>query len=179
MKPSVVDKDNLISELNGKLDKATAVYVMDFLGMTVADVNDLRSKFRNEGIYYKVVKNTLIKRALNAHKVTGLDAFLKGPTAVAITFADEVSPAKILIEFSKKQKNNLPVLKAVLLDGKVFNSKEVEAISKLPSKKELIGVLAGTLNAPIIKLAGTLQSLVTQILYAVNAVKEQKEQKNN
>ncbi|MBL8029524.1 MAG: 50S ribosomal protein L10 [Fibrobacteres bacterium] len=177
MKPRVVDKDKLISEVNGKLDKAAAVYLLDFLGMTVAEVNEIRSKFKNEGIYYKVIKNTLVKRALNAHNVKGLDSFLKGPTAVAIDFADGVAPAKIILEYSKKHKDNLPGLKAVLLDGRVFNVKEIEAISKLPSKKELIGILAGTLNAPIVKLAGTMQSLVTQILYAVNAVKESKEQK--
>lgn len=176
MKTSVAVKSKVIDELNGKLEKSSAVYVVDYLGMTVEEVNDLRAKFRAEKIFYKVVKNTLVKRALKSRNVEGIDAFLAGPTAVAVTLGDEITPAKIILDFSKKQKKNLPRLKAAVIDGKVFNDKQVEAMSKLPTKREYYGILAGTLNAPIVKLAGTLQALVVQIAYAVNAVKEKKEQ---
>ncbi len=175
MKTTVVNKDKQIADLASKIEKAKAVYLVDFLGLTVEEINNLRAQLRNEKVYYKVVKNTLIKRAMSSLKVTSLDAFMKGPTAVVVGIEDDIAAAKVLIDFSKKQKSNLPVLKVAFIDGCVFSSEQVEAISKLPSKQVLIGMLAGTLNAPVVKLAGTLQSLITQVLFAVNAVKEKKQ----
>jgi large subunit ribosomal protein L10 len=174
-KASVQDKQKLVEEVEGKLSKSSAVYLIDYLGLTVEEVTDLRQKFRSENIYFKVLKNTLVKRALEKRNAPNVDGYLIGPTAVVISLGDEIAPAKIIIDFAKKQKKNLPRLKAAVLDGRVFNDKQVEQISRLPNKKELIAMLAGALNAPIIKLAGTLQALVTQIAYAVNAVKEKKE----
>jgi len=174
-KETIAHKKQTLDDLQGKLENSSAVYLVDYLGMTVDEVNDLRAKFRAENVFYKVVKNTIVKRALDSRKVIGAEPYLLGSTAVCVSLGDEIVPAKIILEFNKKQKKNLPRLKAAVIDGKVFNDKQVEAMSKLPVKKELYGMVAGTLNAPIVKLAGTLQALVVQIAYAVNAVKDKKE----
>ena len=159
-----------------KIEKASAVYLVDYLGLTVEEVNDLRARLRTEKITYKVMKNTLVARAFQARpNVKGLDKYLSGPTAVAISASDEIAPARIITEFSKKQKNNLPRFKAVVLGDILFDDKQIEKLSKLPGRRELLSMLASALNAPLVKFAGTLQALVTQVAYAVNAVKEKKE----
>ncbi len=169
------EKKQLVEEVEAKLAKSSALYLVDYLGLTVEEITELRQMFRAEKVYFKVLKNTLVKRALSKRSMAPMDEYLTGPTAVVISLGDDIAPAKIIIDFAKKQKNNLPKLKAGVLGGKVYNNKEVEQISKLPNKKELLGMLASALNAPITKLAGTLQALVTQVAYAVNAVKEKKE----
>ena len=174
-KATPAQKKKLVEEVESKLAKSSALYLVDFLGLTVEEVSELRVKFRAENVYFKVLKNTLVKRALSQQNMKPMDEYLTGSTAVVISLGDELTPAKIIIDFAKKQKNNLPRLKAAVLGGQVFNDKQVEQISKLPSKKELIAMIASALNAPVTKLAGTLQALVTQIAYAVNAVKEKKE----
>lgn len=174
-KASPEAKRKLVEEVEGKLAKSSALYLVDYIGLTVEEVTELRQKFRAENAYFKVLKNTLVKRALAKRGMEPMDKYLTGSTAVVVSLGDDLGPAKIIIEFSKKQKNNLPRLKAGVLGGRVFTDKEIDQISKLPNKKELIAMLASALNAPVIKFAGTLQSLVTQIAHAVNAVKEKKE----
>jgi large subunit ribosomal protein L10 len=174
-KATVEEKQKLVEEIESKLAKSSALYLVDYLGLTVEEVTDLRQRFRAENVYFKVLKNTLVKRALAKRSMKAMDEYLLGPTAVVISLGDEIAPAKIIIDFAKKQKKNLPKLKAGVLGGQVFNNKEIEQISKLPGRKGLLSMLASVLNAPVTKLAGTLQALVTQIAYAVNAVKEKKE----
>ncbi|MFH0921730.1 MAG: 50S ribosomal protein L10 [Fibrobacterota bacterium] len=177
MKKSVLEeKEKNVLAVAKKIERASAVYLVDYLGLTVEEVNELRARLRSEKIVYKVMKNTLVARAFKARPgVTGLEKYLPGPTAVAISAADEIAPARIISEFSKKQKNNLPRFKAVVLGDTVFDEKQIAQLSKLPGKRELLSMLASALNAPLVKFAGTLQALVTQVAYAVNAVKEKKE----
>ncbi len=161
-------KEVITKELAKKIKGAKAVVFSDFKGLTMKDMTALRSELRAEGISLKVVKKTLINIAL---KEAGVDADIlkmEGQIAVAVSDKDEVAAAKIMSKFSKVNEN-LKVTGGIL-EGKMLSVENVIALSKLPSKEELLAKFVGTINAPISGfvnvLAGNLRGLV-QVLKAV------------
>lgn len=155
------------------MKRAQCVIVLDYRGLTVAEVSDLRSKFREAGVEYKVIKNNMLKRAADELKIEGMDDFFKGPTAVAFGYEDPVSPAKILCKFVKGV--NKTQIKGGLLDGKAMDAAGIENLSKLPSKEELIAKMLGSMNAPITNFALALQAIPRGLACALKAVAEQKQ----
>ena len=155
------------------VEKAQGMVFYDYRGLTVAEVSDLRNKFREAGVEYKVMKNAMLKRAADMLDLSELDEHLVGPTAVAFGFDDPVAPAKVLVEYTKKLKKTQ--IKTGVLDGRVIGVNEIISLAELPSREQLLGMLAGTLNAPITGLARSLSGIICNLGYALNAVKEQKE----
>lgn len=166
-------KKLIVNELVGKMEKSKGIILYDYRGLTVAEVTDLRNQFRAAGVEYRVIKNSMIKRAADSLGITGLEGHLGGPTAVAFGYNDPVAPAKVLVEFVKKVKKT--EIKSGILDGKVISIASVTSLAELPSREQLLAHLAGTLNAPIAGFARTLSGIISKLGYALNAVKEQKE----
>ncbi len=166
-------KKQIVLELKEKMESCQGIIFYDYRGLNVEEVTELRNKFREAGVEYHVIKNSMLKRAADMLEIQGLDSTLAGPTAVAFGISDPVAPAKVLVEFVKKLKKT--EIKAGVLGKKVIDIKSIEALAELPSKEQLIAQLAGTLNAPITGLARSLSGIICKLGYALNAVKEQKQ----
>ena len=154
--------------------KVPGFYLMDFKGLNVAEVTELRSQLRNANVSMKVVKNTLAKRALAEAGLTGVEEFLSGPTSIVWSAEDAVTPAKVLIEFLKKHDKG--AIKAGMVDGLVVKDADIERLSKLPGRQELYAQVASVLNAPIVKFACTLNAVPSKFVRTVDALKKKREE---
>jgi large subunit ribosomal protein L10 len=160
--------------LTAKIREAKGVFLTDFTGMTVEEMNELRSRLRQEKILYRVAKNTLTRIALERAGVGGqLDSYLKGSTALAFGFDDPITAARVLRDFAK-QRQKLR-FKASLVEGRVLGAEETEKLADLPPRQELLARLVGQLNAPIAGLVWTLNGVLAKLVYVLQAIKEQKE----
>lgn len=157
-----------------QLKQANTVYLTDYSGLTVEQTNKLRGKFRAANVKYHVLKNTLVRLAME--RVGGFDdfvAFLEGPTAVA--FTDEPSvPARILKEFLKGSDSGKPALKAAYVDGSVFRGDQLDTLASLKSKNELVSDIIGLLLSPMNNVVGALQSQGSTLLGILDAIAERK-----
>ncbi len=161
-----------VDKLTEKLSKAKAVYFTDYLGLNVDDITVLRGEFFKENVDYTVAKNTLIKLAAKKNEIDGLDDFLSGPTAIAISFEDPTGPARVLKKFTKD--HDLPEVKGIIFDGEVFAGTEFKRIASLPTKDQLLATLVGMLKSPMTKLAQTVKAPMSNLGYALSSLKEQK-----
>lgn len=152
------EKKQIVSSLAEQLKSAVSGVLVDYCGLTVEQDTQLRNKLREAGVEYKVIKNTLTRFAAKEVGFDELDSVLNGPTSLAISMTDEVTPAKVLAEFAKN--NEQLEIKAGFLDGKVLSIDEVKKLAATPNRETLLAKLLGSLNAPISNLARTLQALV-------------------
>lgn len=167
-------KKLVVAAIREKLESAKSVVFIDYRGLTVAEVTELRNEFRKVGVEYQVLKNTLIKIAAHDLGITGLDDILNGPTAVAFSMEDPASGAKVISDFAKKVKKT--EVKAGLLDKEVLDAKGVQALADLPPKEVLIARIMGSLNAPITNFVGVLSATLRSLVYALDAVRKSKEE---
>lgn len=167
------EKIAIVEQYTEKFKQAKSVYLTDFTGMDVATVSELRTKFRNADIEYKVLKNRLAKRSLNQAGINELDQYLKGVTSFIIGYDDPVAPARIIKEFNSKKERL--ILKVVYFEGKVFEAEMASKLADLPTREELIAKLLGTLQAPMTKLAGTLQAAMQKLVGTLNSLKDSKQ----
>lgn len=160
-----------IDEITGYLQNATAVYLTDFQGLSVAQSNELRKEFRAAGVEFKVVKNTLLQRAMQG--IGGYDevfGYLHGATAIALT-NDPATPAKILKKFIAANEEK-PKFKGAYVGGAVFSDKQLETLTTLKSKDELVGDIIGLLLAPASNVVGALQSQGANIMGILKTLSE-------
>ncbi len=150
-------KQQAVSELAQKLKDATTGVFVDYSGITVADDTALRKKMREAGVHYSVVKNTLTRLAAKEAGIDGLDDILNGTTALALS-NDHVAAAKIIGEYAEKNDNF--TIKGGFMEGKVISIAEVEKLSKMPGKEQLLCMLLYALNGNISGLARALQAVV-------------------
>ena len=169
--PSQKNQDEVI-KLMEKLDKATAVYFTDFLGLDVSSITELRSEFFKASIEYKVVKNTLLRLAAKKINLEGIDDFLVGSTAIAISYDEPTAPAKVLKKFTEN--HDKPDVKAILFDGEVLKGSEYLKFASLPAKVVLLAKLVMMLNSPITILARTLSAPMTNLVNGLNNLKNKK-----
>ncbi len=167
-------KAAVVAEMKEKLESAQGAVLVGFTGLTVADVTKLRRKFREGGVEYKVIKNTLTRIAADELGYDGLDSHLEGPTALAYSAEDAVAPAKILKAFIKETKTEALTVKAGLVDGQVIDAAAVNALADLPSREELIAKLLGSMQAPVSGLVNVLQGNIRNVVYALEAVRAKK-----
>ena len=158
----IQEKQQIVEEITQKIRESAATVLTDYRGLNVAQVTELRRKLREAGIEFKVLKNTLLRRATAKAELTELDAVLTGPTAVAFGKDDAVAPAKILSEFAKS--NDALQIKGGVVEGRVVSVEEIKALADLPSREGLLSMLLSVLQAPIRNFA-----------LAVKAVADQKE----
>jgi large subunit ribosomal protein L10 len=169
-------KIDIVSDLKKRLQDAKAIVLVDYKGINIEEVNQLRSRFRGEQVDYIVQKNTLVKIALHDLGINDLDNYLVGPTALAICKTDEVAPARVMVKFIKEimEEKEFPKFKAGYVSGSIFNASQMTALAKLPSRDELLAKVLGCAQAPISRLLGVTQGIIRKFVYAVDAVAKSK-----
>lgn len=159
MNQSVLEqKKQVVSDITEKFRNAKSVVLVEYKGLTVEKATELRNKCREAGVEYKVYKNTLMRFAFEELGYKDMSAHLEGPNAVAISFNDEVSAAKVTSDFAKTS-NDTVKIKAGVAEGKVMNSDEVKALANVPTREVLLGQLAGVLQGNIRNLAYMLDQI--------------------
>ena len=149
-------KEQILQHTHDSIRDVRGLYLADFTGMTVESLSMLRRKCREQKVEFRVVKNTLLKRAFNAHGITALDDFLAGPTGLVFSASSEMAPAKILSDFAKAHEK--PRIKAAVVDGRLFTEKEIAQLAALPSREVLLSQLLGTLIAPMTTLLAAIDA---------------------
>lgn len=172
------EKEAVVAEMKDRLS-SQGIVLVTFNKLTVKDATLLRRKFLAHGVEYKVIKNTLTRIAADELGLNGLDDLLQGPNGLATCKDDPVAPAaalkEFLKEFLKETKSEAVTVKCGVLDGKVIGKDEVKALADLPSREQLLGMVAATLQAPISGLARALNGNITKLAYALEALRKQKE----
>ena len=167
------EKKRIAQNLNERFSKAAVVIVSDYKGLDVAAINDLRGKLRQEDVEFQVAKNSLLIRASEETDVALIKDSFKGPSAVALSYADPVAPAKILTEFAKE--NKVFEIKVGVMGGKILDASSIKALSALPSREVLLGSLVATLNSVPTGFVRTLAEIPRRLMNVLQAVRDQKE----
>ena len=158
----IKQKEEKVKKLAEDLKDTKIVLLTDYRGITVEDVTKLRAELRSSNSEYRVIKNNIIKRALELNGESGLDDLLEGPTAVITSKEDYLAPANAIYNFTKD--HDFYKIKGGIIEGKVMTAEEIITLAKLPSRQELLA-----------KLAGALLGNITKLAVALDAVREQKE----
>lgn len=167
-------KKEIVRGLNEKFSSSAVVILTDYKGLNVAKMNELRRKLRDAEVEYHVVKNTLLRRAAEGTDVALIVDQFTGPSAVAISLADPVAPAKVLSDFAKD--NGKLEIQGGVMEGKALTPEGVKALSSLPSREVLLGQLLSALNGVPTSLVRLLNAVPQQMLNVLTAIKDQKEQ---
>ncbi len=166
-------KEQVVEELSQVFQGNTGVLLLDFTGINVADETELRRKMTESGSGYRVVKNSLAKRAAQGSPLAQLDAHFSGPTAVAFTAENPVALAKALTAFLKAHPSMS--LKGGVLEDSVLSVEDVQALADLPSREELLAKLTHQLLAPLTKLASALQTPLRNLASVLNQLQDKKQ----
>ena len=156
----IEQKKKEVSELAERIKEAKVVLLTDYRGITVTDVTKLRKDLREADAEYKVIKNNIIRRALDANGESELDEALEGPVALVIGKDDYLAPSKVIYNFTKD--HDFYKIKGGIIEGKVMTAEEIIILAKLPSRQELLAKLAGALLGNITKLAVALDQVRDQ-----------------
>ena len=160
---AIAKKASIVDELTEKFSAAASAVIVDYRGLTVEQVTELRKQLRDANVEMKVIKNSILVRAAEKAGLNGLEEVFSGPTAVAFSNEDVVAPAKIIDEFAKTA-DKLEI-KGGIIEGKVASIEEITALAKLPNRDGLLSMLLSVLQAP-----------VRNVAYAVKAVAEKEEE---
>lgn len=151
-------KEAILQDTQSRIAEVRGLYLADFSGMTVESLSLLRKKCREQGVQFRVIKNTLLKRAFNERGITELDDHLVGPTGLVFSPDNEMAPAKILSDFAKEHEK--PRVKAAVVDGRLYNDKAIAQLAQLPSREVLLSQLLGTFVAPMTTFLGAVNALL-------------------
>ncbi len=165
-------KKAVVAEVSTQVGKAQAIIVAEYRGLEVGVMTELRAKARKAGVYLRVLKNTLVRRAVKDTPFDKLAEKMVGPLVYGIS-SDPVASAKVLNEFAKA--NEKFVIKAGGLPNAVISAKEVTALANMPSREQLLSTLLGTMQAPTVKFVQTLNEVPSKFVRALAAVRDQKE----
>ncbi len=166
-------KKEVVAEFSARLANAQAVVLAEYRGLPVEKITQLRAKARASGVYLRVLKNTLARRAVQGTPFEKLADQMVGPLAYGVS-DDPVSAAKLLHAYAKE--NDKLVIKGGAIPGQVMNAKEVGSLAALPSREELIAKLMGTMQAPVTTFVQTLNQVPSKFVRTLAAVRDQKEQ---
>ncbi len=158
MSKAIEMKKAIVEEIADKFTRSSSAILYDYRGLTVEEVTELRKQFREAGVDYKVYKNTLVKRALEKAGVEGLSDMMEGPNAIAFSYDDPITPAKVGSEFAKTHK--ALELKAGVVEGEFFDEERVNELAAIPSREVLIAKLLGSLKAPVSNFAYLIQAMI-------------------
>ena len=166
-------KENKISQMKEKVDKAQVAIVTEYKGYTVEEITKLRRALQKEDGDYMVTKNTLAKLAIKGTPYEVLADSLKGPIAIAFGFGDQVAPAKALSNFIKDTKKGEII--AAAMDGKLMSAADAKALANLPSKAEIYAKMLGCINSPASGIVGGINGVMSALVRAVAAVRDTKQ----
>ena len=161
-----------VEELKEMIKDSKSVILSDFTGLNVADISELRRHCRENGIQFRVIKNTLAKRSFEELGIEGMDALLEGPTAFAVSEVDEVAAAHVLKKFADDYE--LPRFKGGYVAGRILDEKETIRLASLPSREVLHAQVVGTFQAPLRGLVGVLNASLRDLVGVLDAIKEKK-----
>jgi large subunit ribosomal protein L10 len=167
------EKEAIIAEVAEKAARAVAMYFADFSKLTVAEETELRREFRKFHVEYNVVKNTLARKALE--QLNGYDRVfdkLVGPTGIAYSYDDPSAPAKIIKKFSEK--TGKLKLKIAIVEKQVYEAAKLEQLANMPTRKELIASVLGSLNAPASGIVGAVNAVARDLVYVIDAIEKKK-----
>lgn len=173
MSLSLEQKKAAVVEIGAQVAQAQVIVLAEYRSLPVGDMTALRKKAREAGVYFRVLKNTLVRRAVAETPFKGLAEKMSGPLAYGIS-ADPVAVAKVLHEFAKT--NEKLVITAGAMPGSMMSPKEVAALASLPSRQELLSMLVGTMQAPVTKFVQTLNAVPGKFVRTLAAVNDQKAQ---
>lgn len=161
-------KVEVVDRLKQKLKQCKSLFITDFTGLNVTQINELRRDFKRKGAEYVVVKNTLLRLAVKEAGLDPLLNYLEGPTGMAFGYEDPIIPAKILYDFNKKTEK--PKTKAFWLEENLFQGEKLESLAKLPSREELLSQIVCSINSPITNLVGTLDGILRDFVLTLEAI---------
>ncbi|WP_210367509.1 50S ribosomal protein L10 [Bacillus sp. REN3] len=153
-------KKQIVEEIAGKLKESKSTIVVDYRGLSVGEVTELRKQLREAGVEFKVYKNSMARRAAEAVELAELNDSLTGPNAIAFSTEDVVAPAKILSEFAKN--HDALEIKVGVVEGNVVSVEEIKALADLPSREGLLSMLLSVLQAPMRNLALAAKAVADQ-----------------
>jgi large subunit ribosomal protein L10 len=168
---SLEQKQAMVSEVSAKLVGAQSVIVAEYRGLDVEKVTQLRSKARKSGVFLRVLKNTLARRAVQGTPFEKLSEQMVGPLMYGIS-QDPVAGAKVLSEFAKD--NELFVIKAGAMPGSMMSAKDIKALAQLPGREQLLATLLGTMQAPVTKLVRTMNEVPGKFVRTLAALRDQR-----
>ena len=163
------EKTVVIEEITAQVTRAQSIVIAEYRGLDVASVTELRKKARESGVYLRVLKNTLVRRAVAGTPFEGMSTQLTGPLIYGIS-ADPVAAAKVLADFAKS--NDKLVLKGGALPNSLMGVDGVKALASLPSREELLAKLLGTMQAPVAQFVRTLNEVPTKFVRGLAAVRD-------
>jgi large subunit ribosomal protein L10 len=167
------DKKALVAEVSKVAATAQSVVAAEYRGLTVGQMTDLRSKARAQGVYMRVVKNTLARKAVAGTAFENIGAVLKGPLVLAFSKDDPGAAARVLKAFAKD--NDKLIATAVSLGGQLLPGKDLDKVAALPTREQALAQLMGVMRAPIQKLVGTLAATPSKLVRTLEAVRVQKQ----
>ena len=169
-----VHKINIVDQLTQKFESSSGIYFTCYTGMNVIQATELRKQFRESGVDYFVSKNTLTKiAATKAGFEDKLDDFFKGQVAIAYCDGDPTSPARVIKNFKKNNKDILEVL-GLVFEGEIYSADKYKDLAELPGKDELLSMFVGVLSQPMSQLVGTLSGAMSKLVGVLNSLKENK-----
>ena len=169
---STPEKVQILQDTTQRIEGARGLYLADFTGMSVEKLSLLRKKCREQGVQFRVIKNTLLKRAFNARGIQELDEHLVGPTGLVFSPNNEMAPAKILADFAKEFER--PRLKAAVVDGRLYDDKAIVRLAKLPSREVLLSQLIATFIAPMTSFLGAVNGMLATPANMADALAREK-----
>jgi large subunit ribosomal protein L10 len=169
-------KEQAVEQLSAELSKLQLAVLTNYRGLSVAEIEELRSLLRAEGISYKVTKNSLMRiAAKNIPALKDIDPKLfTGPIALAVSTGDEVAPARVIFQYAKKHEA-LEIVGAITGDGQTLTSAEVKALASLPTREQLLAQVVGTIAAPLSGFVGVMGANVRGIVTVLDAIRKAKE----
>jgi large subunit ribosomal protein L10 len=167
------DKKALVAEVAEVAAKAQSVVAAEYRGLTVSQMTELRAKARKQGVYVRVVKNTLARKALAGTSFEAVGPKLKGPLVLAFSKDDPGAAARVVKDFAKANEKLVATL--VSLGGPVLSAKDLDAVANLPTREQALATLMGTLKAPAQKLVSTMAAVPSKLVRTLAAVRDQKQ----
>ena len=165
-------KQDKVSQIKEKIDKAQVAIVTEYKGYSVEEITNLRRALQKEDGDYMVTKNTLAKLAIKGTPYEVLSDVFNGPIAIAFGFGDQVAPAKALSNFIKDTKKGEII--AAAMDGKLLSAEEAKALATIPSKEEIYAKMLGCVNSPATGIVGSINAVMASLTRAIAAVRDQK-----
>jgi large subunit ribosomal protein L10 len=167
------EKTDVISEVKEMMENSSAIFLTDYSGINVEDISELRNQFRNEGVKYKVYKNTLFKKALaESNKYEKLVDHLVGMTGFAFADENPIAPAKIIKKyFDKHEKLSL---KACYIEDEYFDGDRLAELASLPSKNDLIASIIGSINSPASGIVGAIAAVTRDLVSVIDEISKKK-----
>lgn len=165
-------KEAVLKDTQQRIADVRGIYLADFTGMTVESLSLLRKRCRAQGVQFRVIKNTLLKRAFNERGIKELDEHLVGPTGLVFSQDNEMAPAKILSDFAKEFEK--PRVKAAVVDGRLYDTKAISQLALLPSREVLMSQVLGTLIAPMTTFLGAINAMLATPANMADALAREK-----